>query len=275
MKYLTKSILKMPERKRTAKKGDLGRVMIIGGSTDFVGAPILAATAAKSVLRSGADIVIVAAPARVAWAANAICPDIITKKYNGGYFTARHSADIIKEAKKADVVQIGCGIGRRKETSRFVKNIVRKFTRIGKPMVIDADALKAIKIQDINNSILTPHETEFRILMQNSRIDLKDKRKLRKEIRNNIILLKGPVDKIISKNRTAYNKTGNAVMTKGGTGDVLAGLCAGFMAQTHDPFKSACMAAYLNGRVGDYLLKKRGRTFIASDIVENLNKVFR
>lgn len=264
--------MRMPKRKRTARKGDFGTVLIIGGSTDFAGAPILAATAAKSVLRAGADIAKLAAPARVAWAANAISPDIITKKYKGDYFMEKHVKDIIREAEKADVIQIGCGIGRKKETERFVKKVVKKLTSLKKFMVIDADALKAIRIQDVDHSILTPHKTEFRILLKNSRLNEKN---FRKKLDNNIILLKGPIDMIISKDKTAYNRTGNPVMTKGGTGDVLAGLCAGFLAQTKDLFRSACMAAYLNGKVGDYLLKKKGRTFIASDIVENLHIGFR
>lgn len=272
MEYLTKSILKMPKRRRTAHKGDFGTVMIIGGSADFAGAPILAATAAKSVLRAGADIAKLAAPAKVAWTANAISPDIITLKFDGDYFKPRHATKIIQEAKKADVVQIGCGIGRREETASFIKKSIKQLVRMKKLIVIDADALKAIRLQDIGNSILTPHRTEFALLLKNSRLSSSN---YRKSLRNNVMLLKGPIDTIVSKNRIAYNKTGNAVMTKGGTGDVLAGLCAGFLAQTKDLFKSACMAAYLNGKVGDYLLKKRGRTFIASDIVENLHKVYR
>ncbi|PIN87286.1 NAD(P)H-hydrate dehydratase [Candidatus Woesearchaeota archaeon CG10_big_fil_rev_8_21_14_0_10_44_13] len=272
MRYLTQSILKMPKRKKASHKGDFGTVMIIGGSADFAGAPILAATAAKSVLRAGADIAKLAAPAKVAWAANALSPDIITKKYKGDYFTMRHSNDIIKEARKADVIQIGCGIGRKKETMAFIKKVVKNLTRMKKPMVIDADALKAIRLQDVDNSILTPHRKEFEILLKNSRLKSDD---YRKKLRNNVMLLKGPIDMIVSKDKIAYNSTGNPVMTKGGTGDVLAGLCAGFLAQTRDLFRSACMAAYLNGKVGDYLLKKRGRTFIASDIVENLHLVLR
>lgn len=261
----------MPKRKKTAHKGDFGRVMIIGGSTDFAGAPILAATAAKSVLRAGADIATIAAPARVAWAANAYCPDIITTKYPGDYFAPGHIKKIAKQAKHYDVIMMGCGMGTRKETSSFARKAIAEFARMKKFMVIDADALKTIRLQDMKNSILTPHRTEFKILLKNSRLN---ERNFRKSLGDNVLLLKGPVDMIISKNRTAYNRTGNPVMTKGGTGDVLAGLCAGFLAQTNDLFRSACMAAYLNGAVGDYLLKKRGRTFIASDIVENMHQVF-
>ena len=72
-----------------------------------------------------------------------------------------------------------------------------------------------------------------------------------------VILLKGPIDAIISKYKISYNKTGNAGMTKAGTGDVLTGLCVGYVGQHLDLFQSACNAAYFNGLAGDILLKKK------------------
>ncbi|MFO8015509.1 MAG: NAD(P)H-hydrate dehydratase [Candidatus Woesearchaeota archaeon] len=271
--YITRSILRMPERRKTSRKGDFGRVLVIGGSTDFAGAPTLAAAAAKGVLRSGADIAILAAPAGVAWAVNAICSDIITKKLSGGHISGKHSKELTEEAGKADVVLIGCGIGRKKSTMDLVRSLVKRLSKKGKLMVLDADALKAVRLQDVKNSILTPHEKEFEAILKNSGI--KDEKEARKKLGSNVLLIKGDKDRIISKDKTAYNKTGNPVMTKGGTGDVLAGLCAGFLTQTKDPFRSACMAAYLNGAVGDYLKKRKGKTFIASDIVDNIHKVLK
>lgn len=269
MRYLARSILKMKKRNPDARKGFFGKTLVVGGNEDFVGAPAMAAMAAEAVLRSGSDIVVVAAPAKTAWAINCMLPDIITKKFQCRHFRKSHAQQIIRMAKGFDVVLIGPGLGRKKETLAFARKIAKD---IKKPKVIDADALKAVRIQELNNAILTPHQKEYEILLKNSRIREKD---LRKRLGNNVVLLKGPVDRIISKKKAAYNRTGNAVMTKGGTGDVLAGLCAGFAAQKVDLFRSACMAAYLNGKVGDYLLKKMGRTFIASDLVKNIHKVFR
>ena len=91
---------------------------------------------------------------------------------------------------------------------------------------------------------------------------------------NNILLVKGPTDIIISRNKIAYNRTGNQGMTKAGTGDVLAGLVLGFLAKTKDPFKSAVAASFINGFVGDMLLKrKKGYSFIASDLIEDFEKI--
>ena len=80
---------------------------------------------------------------------------------------------------------------------------------------------------------------------------------LQKHVGSNVIILKGPVDVVISKNNIKYNKTGNSGMTKAGSGDVLAGIAAGFLAQTKDLFISACASVYINGQIGDILLKKK------------------
>ena len=83
------------------------------------------------------------------------------------------------------------------------------------------------------------------------------------------MLLKGHIDKIISKNKIKLNKAGNPRMAVAGTGDVLSGLCAGFIAQSGKLFESACAAAYLNGKIGE---AQKGN-FIASDMVDDINEV--
>ncbi|MBU4492805.1 MAG: NAD(P)H-hydrate dehydratase, partial [Nanoarchaeota archaeon] len=191
---------------------------------------------------------------------------------------------MIKLSNDFDSVLIGNGMGIRKQTLRFSQKIIKN---IKKPKVIDADAIKALGF-DVNNSIITPHENELKIFLENN---LKNKKKVLKEIfnkniklknkakniqsalkdfleKNNVILLKGKTDIIISKDKIKFNKTGNAGMSVAGTGDVLAGLTAGFLAQTKNLFDSACSAAFINGIIGDYLLKKKGYGFIASDFID-------
>ena len=274
MKYLTKSILHLPQRKKNARKGDYGRVLIIGGSIDYIGAPALAAQAALAVLRGGADLVTVVAPEKVAWAINCLIPDIITVKVKGSYFQKKHLSFVLHLAKKYDVVLIGCGMGRQSDV--FIRSFVKQ---VKKPLVIDADALKCIRVQDVHHALLTPHRGEYQQLMQNSHLPIAFTQDAFNRVRNhlgdNVVLLKAPVDVIMGKKDIIGNKTGNPVMAKGGTGDVLAGLCASFLAQKQNTFKAACIAAYLNGAVGDYLLRHYGRTFIASDIVSNIYKVFK
>jgi NAD(P)H-hydrate epimerase len=284
MKYMAKMEIKLPRRKKESKKGDNGRVLIIGGSRDYVGAVALAGLAA---LRSGADWVTIAAPEKVGYAINALSPDLVVKKYKGDDFCASRAKDILKFEKGFDAVLIGNGIGMH--ASSFVKKYVKETK---KPLVIDADGIKNSSIDIVKNSIITPHKKELEIFLLNSKIKKEIIKKIINEkipakkaqlIKNNlkkflekknVILLKGPTDIIISKNKISLNKTGNAGMSKAGTGDVLAGLCAGFLAQNKDPFQSAANAAYFNGLIGDILLKKKkGFTYLASDMVSEIKRL--
>src|SRR3989338_2501809 len=297
MKFISKKDIRLPKRKAGSKKGDNGYVLVVGGSRDFTGAAALAGLAA---LRSGADGAHIAAPEKVAWAINALSPDLVTIKLKGDYFSGKHVGIISGLAKKREVVLLGNGIGLRKETRQFAKKAVKK---IRNSLVIDADGIKALSTADLENSIITPHIKELEIFMNNSGINKKIIKKLiaeknierkalmiRKAIsllgikknnrnffeNNNFILLKGPVDAIIGEKNIAFNKTGNAGMTKGGTGDVLACLAAGFLAQSKDLLQSAVNAAYYNGLIGDILLKrKKGFTYLASDMVEEIKRVLK
>jgi len=259
---ITKKDIKFPKRSSKSHKGDNGKVLVIGGSKDYVGAVALSGLAA---LRSGVDWVTIAAPEKVGYAINALSPDLVVKKYKGDDFCASRAKDILKFEKDFNAVLIGNGIG---DAKPFVKKYI-KGTK--KPLVIDADALKHIKLQDVRNAILTPHHNEFKILLKNSNLN---KNNFKKHISNNIILLKGATDEIITTSKTYYNKTGNPGLTKAGTGDVLAGLCLGFLGQGLSLLQSAINAAYFNGLAGDILLKKKkGFTYLASDLVEEIKNI--
>ena len=211
MNFISKKDIKLPLRKKTAKKGDNGRVLVIGGSKEYTGAAALAGLAA---LRSGADWVTVTAPEKVAWAINSLSADLVTIKLEGDYFSSAHIDEIANLAKKHDVVLLGNGIGLRNETKQFLKTTIKK---IKKQIVIDADAIKALSSNDLSNSIITPHIKELEIFLQNSKINKKTIKKIINEKntnkkalliktnlknffdKNNIMLLKGHVDAIISK----------------------------------------------------------------------------
>ena len=286
MKFITKSQIKLPKRKSESHKGDNGLVLVVGGSEDFVGAVALAGLAA---LRSGCDLVKIIAPEKVAWAINAYSPDLVTMKLKSDYFKLNHFNVVKNLMEQSDVLLIGNGIGLRNEAKKFCQKTIKN---IKKFKVIDADAIKSISVNDCENSIITPHAKELEYFLINSKINkstikqfnneknTEKKSKLIKKTtqkflsKNNIILLKGKIDIIISKDKIFYNKTGNAGMTRGGTGDVLAGLCAGFLAQSKDLLQSAINAVYFNGLIGDILLKKKkGFSYLASDMVNEIKKV--
>ncbi len=257
-------------RKKTSHKGDNGTVLIIGGSEDYIGAPALVGMAALAVLRSGADLVAVAAPAKVAWAINCIAPDIITRKIKCRNFTPRNANEVVKLAEKADVVEIGNGIAFTPEAKEFMQQVLWK---IKKPLVIDAAALRVIRLQDVKNSILLPHAKELEALLKNSRLTESE---IPKNLGSNVLVKKGhPETATISKNKIAYNRTGNAGMTHGGTGDVLAGIVAALVAQGNNLFTSAVAATYVNGKAADLLYRKKGFGYIASDLVEAIPLVLR
>lgn len=266
MKTITKKDLMIPKHNADSHKGQNGEVLIIGGNEDYIGCLALAGLAA---LRTGVDWVTVAAPEKVAWAISCLTPDLITKKCKGKYLTLKNYKELFELAKKHDVVLIGNGIGKEKETKLLVKRLVKN---IKKPMIIDADGIKAVSLDSVDNAILTPHKKEFNLLLDNTKIK---ENELKKHIRNNVIIKKGRIDFIITKDKILQNKTGNEGMTKGGTGDVLAGLAAGFLAQRVSLIQAAINAAFINGKIGDYLKAKKGYSFIASDLVNDYKKIIR
>lgn len=261
---ITKKHLLQIRRKEKSKKGDNGKVLIVGGSKQYSGALTLAGLAA---MRAGVDWVTVAAPQKVAWAINALSPDIVTTKLPGDYLDASHYKAIVMLSKKHNCILLGNGAGMHAGTKKLFQKMVKD---ISLPMVIDADALKVLKPQEIKNAIVTPHAREAEIFFGSS-----DVKKIQKKVGSNVCLLKGPTDYIITKNKMYSNTTGNAGMTKAGTGDVLAGLCSGYLAQSNELEKSAITACYINGQIGDMLLKQRKGEFsyIASDLVRDIKEI--
>jgi NAD(P)H-hydrate epimerase len=267
------------KRKKDSRKWDNGAVLIIAGSHNYPGAAILCTSAAEAALRAGIDLVFVAAPEMVSCAINNFLPDIITIKLKGNEISKKEIRKIPKNALKCSVIVCGPGIGLSSNTKNAVAEIIALANRLKKPLVLDADAIKACAGKKFNgNVLLTPHEREFEIFSGKKihGLDLNHKIALVKEIakkHNCTILLKGPID-IISDGKTAIlNKTGNPGMTKGGTGDILTGLCGAFIALGADLPNAAACAAYVNGAIGDILLKEKGYGFIASDFVEKIPQI--
>ncbi len=271
---LTSSIIKevYRERPKWSHKGDFGRLLVIGGSKRYTGAPALAALSALASLRAGVDLVLVAAPRRAADIIAGFSPNLITEPFDCDFFTSKHVKGVLKLAKGYDAVSIGSGLGTEKETQEFVIKFIEK-VRI--PCVIDADAIKALKKRRLGeNFVLTPHAYEFyHISGDRPKEDITGRVKLverfAKKI-NSVILLKGAIDIISNGRKTALNKTGNPYMTTGGTGDVLTGVCGSLLAQKIPPFRAACASAYITGKAGDLAVKKKKQGLLATDIIEKI-----
>lgn len=271
---IRKSIIKKVYKKRDAwsSKYDFGHLLVIGGSNLYSGAPALNALAA---LRSGVDLVTVAAPKRAADIISSFSPDLITYPLEGDYIGTWHVKELLELAKNKNAVVIGGGIGRKESTF----SAVRKFlTEIDLPTVVDADALHAITKKCVKEKfILSPHSREFHILSgMELKKDIESRKKSVKKVASRYkftVLLKGHVDVISNGKKVEINKTGTPYMTKGGTGDTLAGIAGSLLAQDVDTFEAACAAAYINGKAGELASKEKKQGLLASDILDKIPRV--
>jgi NAD(P)H-hydrate epimerase len=265
-------------RSPTAHKGDSGRLLVIGGSEVYSGAPTLVALGA---MRTGVDIVYLAAPAKTAYAISSMSPDLITIKLEGNNLKPSSIETLKPYLRIVDAVAMGPGLGLNPETVDFVKLCVEEVEKAGKPLLLDADGLKAfakfkrpLKVP----LVLTPHAGEYAILTgeilpenQEERVlaVLKTAKKL-----NAVVLVKGKVDIICDAERVKLNFTGNQGMTVGGTGDVLSGIVGGLMAQHVDPFEASVAGAFVNGAAGDFVASEIGFHMVATDIIDWIPRVF-
>ena len=261
-----------------AHKGDFGRLLVIGGSEVYSGAPSFVSLAA---LRTGVDIVYTAAPERTSQAISSLSPDLITIKLEGKHLKPRSLDELKPYIEAVDAVAIGPGLGVNPETKEFVKLCIDSVEKAGKSLLLDADGLKAFaefKRRLRIPFVLTPHAGEYLILTGSKLPD--DRKKRASGVRdvaaelNGVVLLKGQVDIICSANQTKFNFTGNPGMTVGGTGDVLSGIVSGLLAQKVDTFDAAVVGAFVNGAAGDFAYNEIGYHMIASDILEWIPRVF-
>ncbi|WP_048152604.1 bifunctional ADP-dependent NAD(P)H-hydrate dehydratase/NAD(P)H-hydrate epimerase [Palaeococcus ferrophilus] len=256
-------------RKKGEHKGQNGKLLVVGGSEDYFGAPYLAAKAASYLV----DLVYLAMPEYSARRIND--PNLILRPFEGRNFTKEDVEDVLAIADGVNAVVIGPGIGEKTKTKEFVLEFLRWCE---KPLVIDADALKAIA-EDLDvlkgrKFVLTPHAGEFRVLFgDNPEGSLEERAKLVVEKAKTIggtILLKGAYDIISDGKVWKYNKTGNRGMTTGGTGDVLAGLVGALLALGNSPLRAASVGAFLNGLAGDMVTEEMEENFTAFDVAKKI-----
>jgi NAD(P)H-hydrate epimerase len=260
-----------PVRSAGSHKGDSGRVLVIGGGA-FTGAPALAALAA---LRTGADWVTVATPRSVAPVIAGFSPDMIVHALSSRYLAHDDTRAIDALIRRHDVVVIGMGLGRESETAEAVLEIIaaNPDTRF----VIDADALHALEmpLPDRGRAampVITPHAREFEGLGGTVAADLGDRCELVRDfsLQNHVVtLLKGAIDVISDGEDVRTNHMGNAGMTVGGTGDVLAGVVGALLA-THDASAAAAATAgaFITGTAGDLAFRRFGYGLLATDVIE-------
>ena len=261
-----------PKRDVQSHKGMNGLVMIVGGSKEFYGAPILSALGA---LYGGADLVYVFVPDCNFEVSRSMYPDLIVRSYPGDYLDLKAVTPILDFARKCDSILIGPGLGERESTMEALLRIVKG---LDMPTVLDAGAIQVFqKIREVlrQQIVLTPHHNEFETLtgkdikvsgsLSNKVVLL---RTLATDLKINI-LLKGPQDVMASQEgEVVSNSTGNAGMTVGGSGDVLTGVIAALLGQRFSLWDAARFGVYFHGLAGDLAARKVGEVgLIAGDIL--------
>jgi NAD(P)H-hydrate epimerase len=258
-------VKKVYKRFKEGHKGSHGRVLVIGGGP-YSGAPALTAMASYY---AGADIVTLIVPERIFGIVASFSPNLIVKSVKGDVISPSCLKEIEELVKKHHVVVMGMGAGRSDEFREFVEEFL-KLNEV-KKVVLDADALTS-EIPEGVECILTPHRAEFkRTFGIEASIDTA--KKVAKET-NAVVLLKGREDIITDGERIRINRSGNAGMTVGGTGDVLAGVVGAFFA-LNDAFWSASAGAFVNGRAGDICLEEFGYNFTADDMLKKIPKAIK
>lgn len=255
----------LPTFKKNSHKGERGKVLVVGGSRKYYGAPIFSALAAE---RSGADLITVFATQRSIdilpkYSLNMFLNDFVMPD-----LCLKDIGLIIGAAQKHDCMAIGMGLNGDDDTKRASELIIAD-TDI--PLVIDADSLtpnvlRIIKERKNKDIVLTPHKREFaRMFGENANVE-----DAAKEL-GVTIALKGPVDVIASPGHVYHNHTGHPKMRVGGTGDALAGIICAFIAMGMKPYDAATSACYYYGLLGEEVAKRKF-AFTTYDLIKGWPK---
>lgn len=265
-----------PERGHTAHKYSAGMVLAAVGSRKYTGAAVMSTLAA---LRIGAGYVIAGVPAGIKDALSEQLVEVALEPLPDtadGSIAERALDTLVERLSKAQALLVGCGLGKDDETLAFVRGLVRSATI---PGVLDADGLAALRghmeiLRKPAGSewILTPHWGEFQRLVGDETYDPAEKIKLASRFAREwgcVLIMKGLPSVVGCPDGTVWvNATGNPGLATAGTGDVLAGLCAGLLAQGLPPELAAVAGLHIGGAAADTYAERRDpRTMIATDLI--------
>lgn len=279
----------MPCRRPADHKGSYGHVAVVGGTPGYTGAIALASNAA---LRSGAGLVTAIVPASLYQVLAVKLTEAMTRpapESPGGGFSRGAYAALREQFGRATALAVGPGLGQDPETALFLHELLRES---GLPAVIDADALNLLArdrealedpllAEQRGRWVLTPHPGEMARLLDTSIAGVQSDR-LGAALKASrawgaTVVLKGARTVVASPDRQVLiNPTGNPGLATGGTGDVLAGLIAGLLAQGLTPVQAAAAGVYAHGWAADRLAEARGMAgLIAGDLLEELPLVLK
>ena len=268
--------LGFPKRKKNSHKGSYGKVLMIAGSKGMSGAAYLSAKAAYAV---GAGLVQIYTHEENRVILQQLLPEVIITTYD-----TFDSEQLEKLIQWADLIGIGCGLGKSDTAERVMQYTLK---RALVPCVVDADGINILSkhmewIEETNALIvLTPHMKEMSRMLQCSVKELIEQRmeKLHAFVERYkvVCVLKDARTLVAKEHQNTYlNLSGNAAMAKAGSGDVLAGVIVGILAQQCEPYTSACLGVFLHGLAGDMARDKKGAySVLASDLVAEISSVLK
>ena len=270
-------------RAATTHKGDVGHVLLVGGSPGKAGAAILAASAA---VRGGAGLVTVAVPAQILATVDGGCLESMTlalSTADDGGLNRAAASEVLAAARGRQAVAIGPGLGLAEDTVACVRHLCRD---LAVPLVLDADGLNALgtDLSLLSSrpavTVLTPHPGEMARLLGLSSAEVQRDRlsaaRRAAEESGAVIILKGHRTLIADPEGGVYvNPTGNPGMATGGSGDVLTGLLAALLAQGYGVLAACQLAVYLHGLAGDLAVASGApEAFRAGDLLASLPQAF-
>ncbi len=273
----------LPRRPRDAHKGSFGRLLCITGSQSMPGACMLST---KAALRSGAGLVTVATAPENPMRLAAALPEAMwlscETDADGFLKDQENHARLLPHLTRADAVLIGCGIGQTPDTKRLVHWVLE---HTACPVILDADGLNAVAgCIDIeqwtgNDWIFTPHPGEMARLIgstvsavQQARFEAATQFVQRYPV---TLVLKGAGTLVARGQDICRNPTGNPGMSRGGSGDVLAGMIAALAAQGLSSWHAACIGVYLHGMAGDLAAAQYAeQAMLPSDLLHCLPQAF-
>lgn len=282
IKPLTKSLIKslLPSRPDNAHKGTFGKLLCVSGCSEYRGA---AAISTSSALRTGVGLVNLCSVEDVITTLSSSIFEATYTKLNSdenGYISCDNTEKIIELSKGASTMLIGCGLGKNAHTISLVKEII-EHTEI--PIIIDADGINCLceNINVLKNTkakiILTPHPAEFARLLGVSVSEfLENRYDLAKQFSEEYkvtVLSKSTQSIALSPDsKDIYlSCIGNSALSKGGSGDLLAGMIASFVAQGSSPISACAIGQFILGRSAELLSERMSkRAVIARDILDIL-----
>jgi len=274
----------LPKRALDAHKYQLGNIFVLAGSVGLTGAAVMASEAA---LRSGAGIVHLGIPASLNNVLEVKLTEVMTIPFHETderSFALNDYDKILEHINSSSVSIIGPGISRQFETMNLVRRILE---HADAPLLLDADALFALSgymnlLQHAGcDIILTPHTGEFSRLVMQSKEEIETKRidiaqTFAVEFGVTLVLKGAPTVIATRDGKVFINPTGNPGMATAGSGDVLSGIIAGFVAQGCTPEHAACAGVYLHGLAGDHAKKRVGEYgLIATDITNSFADILK